>query len=82
MEKIYYNDVMSDPNQPVMVKTAANEFEASLMIARLHENEIEAYTEGGLTSGFRAEIPGGVRVMVRQADLERAQQIINISKSN
>ena len=73
---------MSDPNQPVMVKTTANEFEASLMIARLQENNIEAYPEGGLTSGFRAEIPGGVRVMVRQADLERAQQIINIPKSN
>lgn len=79
---MYYSDVMTDPNQPVVVTIAANEIEASIMIARLQENDIEAYTEGGLTSGFRAEIPGGVRVMVRQADLERAQQIINISKPN
>lgn len=77
-----YNDVMADPNQPVIVTIAANEIEASLIIARLQANDIDAYTEGALTSGFRAEIPGGVRVMVRQENLERAQQIIKITKSN
>jgi len=69
---------MNDPNQPVVVKIAANEFEASLMIARLMADDIEAHLEGALTSGFRAEVPGGVRVMVRQADLERATQAIKI----
>ncbi len=72
---------MTDPNQPVVVKIVANEFVASLMIARLQAHEIEAYTEGALTSGFRAEVPGGVRVMVRQSDLERAQEAIKITKS-
>lgn len=73
---------MTDPNQPVMAAGAANEMIASLIIAKLAANDIEAHAEGALTSGFRAEVPGGVRVMVRQSDLERAQEIINTPNSD
>jgi len=73
---------MTDPDQPAVVTVALNEIEATLIIAKLDANDIEAHAEGALTSGFRAEVPGGVRVMVRQSDVERAKQILNTPNSS
>ena len=45
-------------------------------VAALEDAGISANAQGGLTAGFRAEAPGGVRVMVRRADVERAREVL------
>ena len=40
----------------------------------LAEYDVEAITVGGYTSGFKAEAPGLVAVVVRLADFERAKE--------
>lgn len=53
-----------------------NEIQAVMIVAALKEGGIDAVAEGGLTAGFRAEAPGLVNVMVRQADADRARVIL------
>ena len=65
-----------DPNRPVVLTTAPSEPQAALIVAALDERGVKAQTIGELTSGFRAEAPGDVRIVVRQADLERAQDAL------
>jgi hypothetical protein len=62
-----------DPNQPVVLTTVPTDVQAALIVAALRERGIEAQSVGELTSGFRAEAPGDVKILVRQADLARAQ---------
>jgi hypothetical protein len=62
-----------DPNRPVVLVTVPTELKAALIVAALSEQGIEAQTIGELTSAFRAEVPGGVSILVRHADLERAR---------
>ena len=38
--------------------------------------DIEAFATGGATAGFKAEAPGSVQVLVRRADLERAERAL------
>ena len=64
-----------DPNQPVVLTTAPIEAQAALIVAALRDRGVEAQATGGLTTGFRAEAPGVTRILVRQADLERARQV-------
>ncbi|MEE9295961.1 MAG: hypothetical protein V3W34_13495 [Phycisphaerae bacterium] len=66
-----------DPNRPVVLTTVAMELQAALIVAALEERSIEAQTTGALTSGFRAEAPGGVQVLVRAVDLERARAALS-----
>lgn len=63
----------SDPNEPVVLISMLSEAEAATLIAALDAYGITAQSTGGLTSGFKAEAPGDVRVLVRQSDLERAK---------
>jgi membrane protease YdiL (CAAX protease family) len=49
------------------------EAEASLIVQCLADQGIAAKAVGGFTSGFRAEAPGDVSVLVRHADLARAK---------
>lgn len=62
-----------DPHRPIVLTTVETEGEAAVIVAALGERGIQARSIGGLTSGFRAEAPGGVRVLVRQIDFEQAQ---------
>jgi len=62
-----------DPNQPVILTTRRTEAQAALIVAALKDKGIEAQATGGFTSGFRAEAPGDVRILVRQSDLEKAR---------
>ena len=73
--------VDDDPNRPVVLTKVENETVAALIVAALEERGIEAETAGALTSGFRAEAPGGVQVIVRAADRERAEEALNDLKS-
>ncbi len=65
-----------DPNRPVVLTTVPSEMRAAIIVAALSERGIEAQTVGELTSGFRAEAPGDVKILVRQVDLERAQAVL------
>ena len=65
-----------DPNRPVILTTAATEAQAALIVAALEVRGVQTQATGGFTSGFRAEAPGDVRVLVRQADLERARKAL------
>ena len=62
-----------DPSQPVRLTRVPSETQAALLVAALQERGISAHTEGALTSGFRAEAPGGVDIFVRKADLQKAE---------
>ena len=67
---------MSDPGNPVVVATAATEIEAGVIVSALEAEGITARTVGTFTSSFRAEAPGRVSIVVRQDELERAQQVL------
>ena len=43
---------------------------------------MKAQTTGVLTSGFRAEAPGGVQVIVRYGDLEQAQSVLQATEKD
>ncbi|MCH8804904.1 MAG: DUF2007 domain-containing protein [Planctomycetes bacterium] len=65
-----------DTDDPVRLTTAANEAMAAMIVAALDQRGIQASAAGGLTSGFRAEAPGGVNVLVRRSELERALAVL------
>lgn len=66
----------SDPNRPEVLLSVSNEIEAGVIVTALAEYGIEALTTGGYTSGFKAEAPGYVAILVKQADLDRAKQAL------
>jgi len=65
-----------DPDSPQVLACVANEIEAAAIETLLAGHHIKSTTTGGFTSDFRAEAPGKVQVVVRQADLQRAQQVL------
>lgn len=58
----------SPDNQTVVLAVVATELEAELILEALDERGIRAQKAGQLTAGFKAEAPGGVRILVRQQD--------------
>jgi hypothetical protein len=69
-------NVTDDPLRPMVLTTVETEGQAAMIVAALGERGIQARSIGGLTSGFRAEAPGGVKVLVRQIDFDQAQAIL------
>jgi Putative prokaryotic signal transducing protein len=68
---------MVDHSDPVVPLTeAADEMEAGIIIAALEDEGIQATMTGTATAEFRAGVPGEVQILVRHADLARAQQIL------
>lgn len=67
---------MSDPDRPAVLTTVSTEVLASVIAAKLQSEGIPAEVSGALTSGFRTEVPGGVQVLVRPEDLERAREVL------
>lgn len=66
---------------PCLLLTVATEAEAAGIITALADYDVEAFATGGATAGFRAEAPGSVQVLVRAADLEKAQRaLVEIEK--
>ena len=63
-----------DPNNPHVLMSVSSEVEAAGIVTALAEHDIEAFTTGGFTAGFRAEAPGDIQVIVKQIDLDRARQ--------
>jgi len=66
----------NDPDRPVVLTAVAGEAQAAMIVAALEEEGIKAHAQGGLTAGFRAEVPGDVQVLVRHADLDRARELL------
>jgi hypothetical protein len=58
----------------------ANEIEASLIVQCLGNHGITARAVGGFTSGFRAEAPGDVSVLVMSGDLARAKNVLTTTR--
>ena len=50
--------------------------QAAIIVNVLKEQGVKAVAEGGLTSGFRAETYGEVRVMVFENELDRARRLL------
>ena len=53
-----------------------NELEAALIVNTLTEYGIPATATGGFTSGFKAEAPGDVRVLVKRSDIAAARDLL------
>ena len=66
----------SDPNSPTIVYSAENPIEAGAIVTALEAEGIEATTTGSYTSGFQAEAPGQVQVVVRQSQADKAHHVI------
>jgi len=66
----------ADTKGAQLLRLVPTEVEATILVARLAEVGIEAWIEGGLAAGFRAEAPGGARVLVHRRDLERAGALL------
>ena len=62
----------SQSNDLEMLCSVPTETEAALLVARLQSEGIDAWEEGGICSGYRAEAPGNANVFVRRSDLQRA----------
>ena len=63
----------TDPNNPEVLVSVPSDAEAVGIVAALAAHGIQAFTTGGLTAGFRAEAPGNVNVVVKQADFAQAK---------
>ena len=66
----------SDPNNPEVLLSVANEIEAGAIVTALAECGIEAFAAGGYTSGFKAEAPGSIALLVKRAELDRAKRVL------
>ena len=67
----------TDPESPKVVKSVPSEIEGAAIVATLADHGIKASTTGDFTSGFRAEAPGWVEVVVKAEDFERAEKILS-----
>lgn len=66
----------TDPMSPEVLVSVPDELEAAAIVGALGEQGIRARTVGGYTSGFRAEAPGMVKVIVGRGDLARAKLLL------
>ncbi len=71
---------MTDRNEPVVLTTVPTEAEAAMIAAMLQGQGIETHATGELTSGYRAEAPGGVSILVQQTDLDRAREALRAAR--
>ena len=68
-----------DPLRPVVLLRVPSELEGNMVLNLLSDTQIKATLTGSFTSGFQAEAPGEVCVMVRSEDLERAKKVVQVS---
>ncbi len=61
-------------NSPVVLVRVPSEAQAEIIASALDAAGVPAWTTGGLISGFRAEVPAFVHVLVRKKDLAQAQE--------
>jgi len=66
----------NDPNSPELLTAVPSDIQAAAIVNALAERGIQATMTGCYTSGFRAEAPGWVSVIVRRMDLDLARQAL------
>jgi nitrogen regulatory protein PII-like uncharacterized protein len=71
----------NDPNQPELLTSVPNDIEAAAIVNALADRGIQATMTGTYTSGFRAQAPGWVKIVVRKRDLDSAKQALADLKS-
>jgi len=71
------NPTHSDPDNPTKLAQYCSEVEAAAIIATLAENGIQSNSTGSFTTGFQAEAPGDVTVVVKQSDLAHALAVLS-----
>ena len=64
---------MSDESRTVVLAQVKSEWHANLIADALRDKGIDAQVSGALTSEFRAEAPGYVRVIVPDDQTEQAR---------
>lgn len=62
--------------RPVVLATVGTEMLASVIVARLESEGIPAELSGGITLGFQPEAKGGVQILVRPEDEQRAREVM------
>ena len=67
---------MSDPYAPTVLARFPHEFQAELVVNELQRQGIQAKSIGATISGFRAEVPADVTVIVPAKEFDRAHQLI------
>ena len=60
-------------NSPKVLASFAHEMEAGAVVNELISRGIHAQTSGEMVAGFRAEVPGDVKILVPEEQLERAR---------
>ena len=65
------------PSHPEVLVRVPNELVAAVIVNTLADQGIWAMAVGGATSGFKAEAPGAVTVVVRAPDLAQARQVLD-----
>ena len=65
----------NDPTRPRKLEAFTDSYQASILVSRLEEHDIKAIAVGGFVSGFQAESPGYVDVVVAQSEFERAKSL-------
>ena len=65
-----------DPAQPETLLSVATEAEAAAIVTALAGYGIEAMADGGYLSGLQIGIAGDLRIVVKRADLPRAQEAL------
>ena len=63
-------------NNPEILVSVPGDLEASMIISALAAEGVDATATGSYTSGFLAEAPGEVQVLVRKRDLLKAKQLL------
>jgi len=58
-----------------VLTSVPHDFQAALIVNALQEQGIRGAVSGTYTAGFRAEAPGWVQVLVREADLPAAAAV-------
>jgi len=71
-----------DPLSLHRIASFPSDFDAALVVEALNQAGIRASAVGGYTSGFRAEAPGEVHVVVAQRDAGRARQVLSEMRTN
>ena len=55
----------------------SNEVEAAVIVGALQEKGVHAVATGGYISGFKAEAPGDVKILVRHNEADEARRMLD-----
>lgn len=65
-----------DCSRPEILISLSNDIEASALVGALAQYGIDATAVGGFISGFKADAPSSMDILVKCSDLDRARQAL------